>query len=537
MPTKWNALTATAAVATNDYFVGYNGATAPASGAERRWLGSDLALAFARTIGNNLDGTDSVGFGNDAGLANITGGNNNVFFGDSAGVANTTGSANVFVGQLAGGSNTIGARNIFIGQGAGQYQTNGFTALTDSEKSIYIGYLTEGSSNSAQEEIAIGYNAEAKGSNTAAIGNTSQTTAYIYGNVITSAGYTGLESNFVGRLAGNTSAADYAVGVGHQAHYQTTASADRAVGVGAYAQYQSGSYGGVAAGYRAGDSSNGDYSIYIGYEAGLNDLFDNVICIGKGVTASADNEAWWGPATITKHVFQSGNLGIGITAPGHKLDVQDSAFTIIRSKSTAGVAYIYTDAFTGFDSGLQLYENGTRIYQLFRDGSRDNDFRIYDSVNARDVLYYDRSLDALGVGTTAPERKLHVSDAGSAYIAVSRTGVTASALMMGAESGSNRIYSWTTASGSTGSPLKITVGAIDAMYFDTSGNVGIGTVAPNANAILDVSSTTKAFMPPRMTTTQKNAISSPTAGMVVYDSTLSKLAVYTGSAWETVTSA
>jgi hypothetical protein len=69
-----------------------------------------------------------------------------------------------------------------------------------------------------------------------------------------------------------------------------------------------------------------------------------------------------------------------------------------------------------------------------------------------------------------------------------------------------------------------------------AGNVGIGTSSPNANAILDVTSTTKAFMPPRMTTTQKNAIASPTSGMVVFDSTLSKLCVYTGAAWQTITS-
>lgn len=69
-----------------------------------------------------------------------------------------------------------------------------------------------------------------------------------------------------------------------------------------------------------------------------------------------------------------------------------------------------------------------------------------------------------------------------------------------------------------------------------NGCLAIGTVAPNANAILDVVSTTKAFMPPRMTTGQKNAIPSPTAGMVVYDSTLNKLCVYT-TAWETITSA
>jgi len=64
-----------------------------------------------------------------------------------------------------------------------------------------------------------------------------------------------------------------------------------------------------------------------------------------------------------------------------------------------------------------------------------------------------------------------------------------------------------------------------------NGNVGIGIATPNANAILDVTSTTKAFMPPRMTTTQKNAIASPTEGMVVWDLTTHTLSSYNGTTW------
>jgi hypothetical protein len=66
--------------------------------------------------------------------------------------------------------------------------------------------------------------------------------------------------------------------------------------------------------------------------------------------------------------------------------------------------------------------------------------------------------------------------------------------------------------------------------------VGIGGT-PTATAALDVQSTTQTFIPPRMTTTQKNAISSPVEGSVVYDITLHKLAVRTATAWEAVTSA
>ena len=59
---------------------------------------------------------------------------------------------------------------------------------------------------------------------------------------------------------------------------------------------------------------------------------------------------------------------------------------------------------------------------------------------------------------------------------------------------------------------------------------------PVATAIFQIESTTKGFLPPRMTTTQKNAIATPATGLVVYDTTLNKLAVYTSAAWETVTS-
>jgi hypothetical protein len=64
----------------------------------------------------------------------------------------------------------------------------------------------------------------------------------------------------------------------------------------------------------------------------------------------------------------------------------------------------------------------------------------------------------------------------------------------------------------------------------------IGTTAAQASALLTMFSTTQGFLPPRMTTTQKNAISSPATGLVVYDNTLNKLCVYTGAAWQTVTS-
>jgi len=79
-------------------------------------------------------------------------------------------------------------------------------------------------------------------------------------------------------------------------------------------------------------------------------------------------------------------------------------------------------------------------------------------------------------------------------------------------------------------------------YFvhNTGGEIGgalvVGSSTISASSQLEVTSTTRGFLPPRMTTTQKNAIASPASGLVVYDTTLNKLCGRGASAWETITS-
>lgn len=65
--------------------------------------------------------------------------------------------------------------------------------------------------------------------------------------------------------------------------------------------------------------------------------------------------------------------------------------------------------------------------------------------------------------------------------------------------------------------------------------LGVGMASATgvaASAILEAASTTKGFLPPRGTTTQMNAISSPAEGLCFYDSTVHKLYVYDGTTWQ-----
>jgi len=68
-------------------------------------------------------------------------------------------------------------------------------------------------------------------------------------------------------------------------------------------------------------------------------------------------------------------------------------------------------------------------------------------------------------------------------------------------------------------------------------SIGMGTTSPDSHAVLDISSTTKGVLFPRLTvaeqTTLAGSLSAAEKGMMVTDSTTGHLVVWTGSAWET----
>jgi len=61
--------------------------------------------------------------------------------------------------------------------------------------------------------------------------------------------------------------------------------------------------------------------------------------------------------------------------------------------------------------------------------------------------------------------------------------------------------------------------------------IGFGTPMPDLSAVLELKSTIKGFWPPGLATLQRNAIASPIAGLVIYNTTKNCLEWFDRNTW------
>lgn len=231
-------------------------------------------------------------------------------------------------------------------------------------------------------------------------------------------------------------------------------------------------------------------------------------------------------------------LGIGTTSPQSRLDVRaqgslstDIAFRVRNSADTGDLFTINGNGGTGV-AGVTAFSG--RTITLAGGGSNANVSSILSSLGYSAVLGTSNVFRTNS--TFAPTSGNSILNIFTAEPIINQTG-GANGITRGlfvnptlTSAADWRSIEW---SNNTGRGLWGSGTANNAMA--GSLNVGAATNA-NASAVLEATSTTQGFLPPRMTTTQRNAIASPAAGLIVYDTTLNKLCVRTASAWETITS-
>lgn len=230
-------------------------------------------------------------------------------------------------------------------------------------------------------------------------------------------------------------------------------------------------------------------------------------------------------ATDRVVVTNTGRLGVGTNAPTNTFEIASTSASPFKVATTAG--YFRATFQNSITSGI-LDFNSTN----FQFPTNNVDFGTSSNLGAR--------VGIKGSGSTSATTSLLVQNsAGSTALQILDDKVSSFGGNLYLNGGimytqnptsypNNYLYQASNITILSGVSIRL-----------ASGPVGISEVAGGANAtassILDCQSTTKGFLPPRMTTTQKNAIATPAAGLMVYDTTLNKLCVYT-TAWETITS-
>ena len=76
---------------------------------------------------------------------------------------------------------------------------------------------------------------------------------------------------------------------------------------------------------------------------------------------------------------------------------------------------------------------------------------------------------------------------------------------------------------------KLLVVIMALCYYYNFAQVGIGTTTPNSSSILDIESTTQGVLVPRLTTSQRNSISSPAKGLLIFNTDTNKFDFNSGS--------
>ena len=200
------------------------------------------------------------------------------------------------------------------------------------------------------------------------------------------------------------------------------------------------------------------------------------------------------------------------------LDVQSTEKGMLVPRMTESER----DAISDPANGLLIFCTDDNNFYMNKGSTDIPDWQVMSSqwVNNDSKIYFDGG--NVGIGNSNPGIKLQVQG------------------KIGAAWGSTNNPSFVFGTGTEGSgfssPASNEIAVInsgnESARFDNSGRLGLGTNNPDASAQLEIASTSRGFLPPRMSTTQREDISNPPAGLMVYDTSLNNVFFYDGSSWQ-----
>lgn len=223
------------------------------------------------------------------------------------------------------------------------------------------------------------------------------------------------------------------------------------------------------------------------------------------------------PLLTDLHIFANPTTGLAKKSTHSVLNgvLTLAGLSDVAGAPTNGSILQYGDGEFGYASNYVQTSNNTINY-----------LPIFDNVAAGEKILKDSYIQVTdtGVNITSP------FDDNTALTLSSDGDGTYSAQLI--QSGSNGLNIQATTNS-----LTLGNGSVNYAQFTQAGNLNIGLGAElvnNASSILSLTSISKGFLKPRMTTTQRNAIVTPATGLEVFDITLNLPYNYNGTAWKGV---
>jgi len=268
-----------------------------------------------------------------------------------------------------------------------------------------------------------------------------------------------------------------------------------------------------------------------------------------------------GANAVVLQMSQVGNIQIGTTTDaGFKLDVngtarvQGNTTVSLNQNATTSLTIQNTTSGTSSQASLTVVSNSTPA----QFAKLSTGLTPYKSLAAGDLAIYNTSSDISLLTEGTGRIKFAAGGVSSAQMTLFATGnlginTTTDAGFRLDVNGTARVQGDLSSTGiitassrftQTGSNANTFPGIINHMGaaqsvsgFNTTRicantDLSVGFAgAPDASAVVELRGTTKGFLPPRMTTTQRNAIASPAAGLIVYDTTLNLPHFFNGTIW------